>query len=145
MLALGLDVVVGNQVQLLYQTYFSTQREHVRTEICLDAYKSSPEHLLVYLKLQIFLLLLLRYMTTSTFSSACKHVVLPLYMLLYRNSRTGTADCMFRGELLCLTVVHRGAVLGKDWDVRKKRHWVNPANIPLIIHKAAWQKPINSL
>lgn len=106
MLALGLDVVVGNQEPLLCQTYFFAQQEHVRTEICPDAYKSSPEHVLVYLKLCMFLHLPLAYMTTSTSSSACKHAALPLFMLLYRNMRTGIADCMFRAEMMCLRVVH---------------------------------------
>lgn len=106
MLALGLDVVVGNQVPLLYQTYFFAQQEHIRTEICLDACKSSPEHLLVYLKLWMFLFLPLTYMTASTSSNARKHVVLPLCALLYRNIRTGDADWMFRAELLCFSVVY---------------------------------------
>lgn len=39
MLALGLDVAVGNQVPLLCRTYFFAQQEHVRAEMCPDVYK----------------------------------------------------------------------------------------------------------
>lgn len=57
MLVLELDVVVGNQVPIPCQMYFSAQQEHIRTEIRPDTHKSSPELLLVYLKPWMVLLL----------------------------------------------------------------------------------------
>ena len=110
---------------LLCWTYFFAQQEHIRAEICPDAYKSSPEYLLVYLKPWMFLLLCRTYMTTSRSSSACKHASLPLCTLLCRNTRTDIADCMFRAELVCLGVVHWGAVLGKDWNVERKKKGID--------------------
>lgn len=81
---------------------------------------------------------------------ACKHAALPLCTLLYRNIRTGIAACYVLDRAAvpccCAPVVHLIVCLEKTgmWG-EKKRHWLNSTNIPLIIHKAAWQKPINSL
>lgn len=104
MLALGLHVVVGRQVPLLCQAYIA-QQEHIGTEICPDSYRSRSEHVLVYLKPWMVLLLPLAYMTKHM-SSKCMQACCPTTLYIARqNVRTGIADCVFRAELLCLSVV----------------------------------------